>query len=129
MGEVTGPVVAIDGRCCSPCSCPRCMMPGLTGRLYQQFAMTISIATVFSSINALTLSPALCRLLLKPAIRTPKPWFFRKFNEGLREGDGQLHDLVGGLLRKSALTMVVFVVMLVATWSGFIQPAGRLPPR
>ena len=59
---------------------PTLVMPGLTGRLYRPFAITISVATVFSSINALTLSPALCvRLLLRPS-PAKRNWFFTQYN-------------------------------------------------
>ena len=126
MSEITGPVVASTAVLLAV-FIPTLMMPGLTGRLYQQFALTISIATVFSSINALTLSPALCRLLLKPA-SDHQPWFFRKFNEGFEKATGRYTNIVGGLLRKSALSMAGFAVILVATWFGFSSlPGGFLP--
>lgn len=126
MGEVSGPVIASTAVLLAV-FVPTLMMPGLTGRLYQQFAMTISIATVFSSINALTLSPALCRLLLKPASEH-QPWFFRKFNEGFEKTTGRYTAFVGGMLRKSALAMVVFVAFLALTWTGFsVLPGGFLP--
>jgi HAE1 family hydrophobic/amphiphilic exporter-1 len=126
MGEVSGPVIASTAVLLAV-FVPTLMMPGLTGRLYRQFALTISIATVFSSINALTLSPALCRLLLKPA-SDKKAWFFRKFDEGFERATAGYTSIVGGLLRKSALTMVGFVGILVATWAGFsILPGGFLP--
>jgi HAE1 family hydrophobic/amphiphilic exporter-1 len=107
MGEVSGPVIASTAVLLAV-FVPTLMMPGLTGRLYRQFALTISIATVFSSINALTLSPALCRLLLKPA-SDKKAWFFRKFDEGFERATAGYTSIVGGLLRKIALTMVVNV--------------------
>lgn len=65
MNEVTGPIIATT-LVLLAVFIPIAFMPGLTGKLYTQFAVTISVAVVFSSINALTLSPALCALLLKP---------------------------------------------------------------
>ena len=65
MDEVTGPVIATT-LVLLAVFVPTAMMGGITGRLYAQFAMTIATATVFSSINALTLSPALCGMLLRP---------------------------------------------------------------
>jgi HAE1 family hydrophobic/amphiphilic exporter-1 len=126
MGEVSGPVIASTAVLLAV-FVPTLMMPGLTGRLYQQFALTISVATVFSSINALTLSPALCRLLLRPASEH-KPWFFRKFNEGFEKATGRYTTIVHGILRKSALAMAAFVGFLALTWAGFsVLPGGFLP--
>ena len=51
---------------------PTIVMPGITGRLYRPFAITISVATLFSSLNALTLSPALCGMLLRPSMERKK---------------------------------------------------------
>jgi multidrug efflux pump subunit AcrB len=60
---------------------PVAFLPGITGQLYRQFALTIAISVGFSAFNSLTLSPALCAVLLKPGTREP-PWAFRKFNAG-----------------------------------------------
>ncbi len=70
---------------------PTLLMPGLTGRLYRPFAITISVATIFSSINALTLSPALCGLLLRPSSEK-KGRFFTWFN---RMFEGTTEALLG----------------------------------
>jgi HAE1 family hydrophobic/amphiphilic exporter-1 len=78
---------------------PTALMPGLTGRLYQQFAITISIATVFSSINALTLSPALAGMLLRPSSET-RNRFFMKFNEYFEITTGKYMGAVKGLVRR-----------------------------
>ena len=61
---------------------PTVFLPGITGRLYQQFALTIAISVIFSAFNALSLSPALSALLLRPRkeARGPLGWFFRGFN-------------------------------------------------
>ena len=106
---------------------PTAMMPGLTGRLYQQFAITISVATVFSSINALTLSPALAGLLLRPSPENP-PRIFHPFNRLLERSTGSYLGLVGGTLRKVAITTLVFAGLLAATGLGIGSiPAGFLP--
>src|SRR5207247_2002172 len=65
MEEVSGPVVAI-ALILSAVFIPTAFIPGITGRLYQQFAITIAISVIFSAFNALSLSPALAALLLKP---------------------------------------------------------------
>ena len=77
MTEVTGPIVATT-LVLLAVFVPVGFLPGLTGRLYQQFAVTISVAVALSSVNALTLSPALCASLLRPPRlqkRGPLAWF------------------------------------------------------
>ncbi len=76
MDEVGGAIVATTLVLLAVFA-PTLVMPGLTGRMYRPFAITISVATIFSSINALTLSPALCGMLLKPSSEAKEPgWFF-----------------------------------------------------
>ena len=82
MREVTGPIIAIVLVLCAV-FVPVAFLGGLTGELYRQFAVTIAIAVVISGIVALTLTPALCALLLKPA-RATESRFFRRFNRWLR---------------------------------------------
>jgi hydrophobic/amphiphilic exporter-1 (mainly G- bacteria), HAE1 family len=81
MEQVSGPVIAI-ALILAAVFVPTAFIPGITGRLYQQFAVTIAISVIFSAFNALTLSPALCALILKPRRPThgPLAWFFRGFN-------------------------------------------------
>ncbi len=128
MGQVTGPVIASTAVLLAV-FVPTLMMPGLTGLLYRQFAITISIATVFSSVNALTLSPALCRLLLKLRDKDQEKWiFFRKFDEVFERSTASYKGLVAQLLRKSTLSMFVFIGLLVLTVIGIKSvPVGFLP--
>ncbi|MDX2473490.1 MAG: multidrug efflux RND transporter permease subunit [Candidatus Krumholzibacteria bacterium] len=128
MGEVTGPVIASTAVLLAV-FIPTLMMPGLTGLLYRQFAITISIATIFSSINALTLSPALCRLLLKNSDPDKQKWiFFRKFDEFFAKSTANYKGLVAVLLRKSSLAMLVFGGLMVLTVVGVKSvPVGFLP--
>jgi len=128
MGEVTGPVIASTAVLLAV-FVPTLMMPGLTGLLYRQFAITISIATIFSSVNALTLSPALCRILLKQSDPDKQKWiFFRKFDELFEKSTASYKNLVAVLLRKSALSMVLFAGLMLLTVVGVkIVPAGFLP--
>ena len=106
---------------------PTALMPGLTGRLYQQFAITISIATVFSSVNALTLSPALAGMLLRPSPET-RGRFFTKFNEWFEIGTGKYMGAVQSLVRRTAVVMVVFAGLVVAMVLSFrLVPGGFLP--
>jgi len=127
MVEITGPVVATTAVLLAV-FVPTLMMPGLTGMLYQQFAITISIATIFSSINALTLSPALCRLLLKPSTGKKKWVAFRWFDKTFEVGTTGYMTMVKTMLRKSGFVMIVFSGLLVATYYSIISlPGGFLP--
>src|SRR5438034_9054447 len=81
MEELSGPVIGI-ALVLSAVFVPTAFIPGITGRLYQQFALPIAISVLFSAFNALTLSSALAALLLRPrkAARGPLGWFFERFN-------------------------------------------------
>src|SRR3989442_12237939 len=111
MEEISGPVIGI-ALVLSAVFVPTVFIPGITGRLYQQFAVTIAIAVVLSAFNALTLSPALSALLLKPKqesrglLRRFFNWFNRLFG---RATDGYLR-WSGALIRKSAIAIAVLVV-------------------
>src|SRR5206468_3152495 len=81
MREVSGPVIGI-ALVLSAVFIPTAFLPGITGRLYQQFALTIAISVILSAFNALSLSPALSSLLLRPRKKTRGPlgWFYDRFN-------------------------------------------------
>jgi hypothetical protein len=83
MDEVSGPVIAI-ALILAAVFIPTAFIPGITGRLYQQFAITIVVSVIFSAFNALTLSPALSALLLRPKkkSRGPLGFLFGAFNKG-----------------------------------------------
>jgi len=126
MLEISGPVVATT-LVLLAVFVPTIVMPGITGRLYRPFAITISVATLFSSLNALTLSPALCGMLLRPS-KERKKGFFGLFNRIMDSSTTKYTALVTGLLRKAAFTALVFVGLLVATWFGFTSlPTGFVP--
>jgi HAE1 family hydrophobic/amphiphilic exporter-1 len=129
MKEVSGPVVAIALILCAV-FVPVAFMGGVTGRLYQQFAITIAISVVFSAINALTLSPALSAMLLRP----PKPgkgplaWFFRKFNAMFDWVIERYGRVIGGLTRKATFSMLLLVVVCGGIWAlGKVVPGGFIP--
>ena len=126
MVEVTGPVVATT-LVLLAVFVPTAMMGGITGRLYSQFALTIATATVISSINALTLSPALCGLLLR---RSPskRGLLFNAFNRMMDFSTGQYRWVVGGLVRRSLIGLTLFLVL--AGLAGYLfqlVPGGFLP--
>ena len=129
MEEVSGPVVAI-ALILSAVFIPTAFIPGITGRLYQQFAITIAISVIFSAFNALSLSPALAALMLRPRkeSRGPLGAFFRWFNRVFgRATDGYV-SLCGTLIRKAALSMLLLLGVAVgAGWFGSRLPQSFLP--
>ncbi len=129
MQEVAGPVVAI-ALVLSSVFIPVAFVPGITGRMYQQFALTIAISVLISAINALTLSPALSALLLRPAgeSRGPLARFFAAFN---RAFDRATEGYVGGTgvcVRKAGRTLVGLVALTAgAAFLGWRLPGGFVP--
>lgn len=127
MNEVTGPVIATT-LVLLAVFVPTAFMGGITGILFQQFAVTISVATIFSSINALTLSPALCGVLLRPTGDKKPPAWARGFNHMLGRSTSGLGAVVTTVLRRSALGMIAFVGLVVLAGFGFVQlPGGFVP--
>ncbi len=129
MKEVSGPVIMIALVLCAV-FVPVAFMGGVTGQLYQQFALTIAVAVVFSAINALTLSPALCAILLKkpnPA-RGPLGWFFRRFNCGFDRVTSGYGGIVNFLIRKAGRSMLLLVVVVGGIWLlSKAVPGGFIP--
>lgn len=126
MEQVTGPVVATT-LVLLAVFVPTAMMGGITGRLYSQFALTIATATVFSSINALTLSPALCGMLLRPSPKK-RGLLFTAFNKVFDISTGAYQSIVGGLVRRAFIGVVLFVALVVLTGYTFqIVPGGFIP--
>ncbi|HUT95109.1 MAG TPA: multidrug efflux RND transporter permease subunit [Thermoguttaceae bacterium] len=126
MQEITGPVIATT-LVLLAVFVPTAFMAGITGQLYRQFALTISAAVLISTINALTLSPALCGLLLRPP-RETRFAPFRWFNESLRMATSGYTFVVRSMVRRVAIVMIVFAGMVVLTGWGFTKvPTGFLP--
>jgi HAE1 family hydrophobic/amphiphilic exporter-1 len=124
MQEISGPVVGI-ALVLSAVFVPTVFIPGITGRLYQQFAVTIAISVIFSAFNALTLSPALAALLLKPKQESHGLLrrFFSAFNNMFgRVTNGYLR-WSGALIRKSA----VAIALLLVAGAGAAFFSGRVP--
>jgi HAE1 family hydrophobic/amphiphilic exporter-1 len=128
MEEVTGPVIATT-LVLLAVFVPTAFLPGITGQLYRQFGLTISAATVFSSINALTLSPALCAILLRaPTPPDQRNAFFRAFNRAFEVGERGYASILRLVLRRAALTMLVFAgVSVFGVWGFGRLPTGFLP--
>ncbi|MDR1040149.1 MAG: efflux RND transporter permease subunit [Deltaproteobacteria bacterium] len=126
MGQITGAIIAIALVLLSV-FVPVAFIPGLSGKLYQQFAVTISAAMLISCFNALTLSPALCGVLMRPATSEPN-WIVRKFQALVTRSRNGYHTLVVTLLRRSAFGLVVAGFCLLSSY-GIMKftPSGFLP--
>ena len=129
MEEVSGPVIAI-ALILAAVFVPTAFIPGITGRLYQQFALTIALSVIISAFNALTLSPALSAMILRPRTpaRGPMGAFFRWFNHWFgRATDGYV-GYCHHLIRKSGRAMIFLVLAAVgAGLLGAKLPTGFLP--
>src|SRR5579872_4637453 len=129
MRELSGPVIGI-ALVLSSVFVPTAFIPGITGRLYQQFAVTIAISVLLSAFNALTLSPALAALLLRPKVQSRGLLrrFFDWFNRMFGRGTELYVRLCGGFLRKSALALAVIAAFaLGAGFFGSRLPSSFLP--
>ncbi len=137
MSEVTSPIIATALVLCAV-FVPTGFISGLTGQFYRQFAITIAISTVISAFNSLTLSPALCAVLLKDH-HAPRDWFgrvmdkafgwfFRPFNRVFVWAGDRYSAGVGRVLRKSAIALGVYAGLLLLTgWSFNKVPTGFIP--
>jgi len=141
MSEVTGPIIATALVLCAV-FVPTAFISGLTGQFYKQFAITIAISTVISAFNSLTLSPALCAVLLKEhgakkdwfgrGMDRLFGWFFRPFNRIFAWSGNQYAAGVGHVIRKSAVALIVYGGLVALTaWSfnkvptGFVQTQDK----
>jgi len=129
MDEITGPVIATT-LVLLAVFVPTAFMGGITGQLYRQFALTISGAVVISTLNALTLSPALCGLLLRPS---GESWIknfiaFRWFNGAFDVTTSGYRWGIGMLVRRVGLVMIAYAGLLVVTGMGFVSlPSSFMP--
>ena len=129
MEELTGPVIGI-ALVLSAVFVPTVFIPGITGRLYQQFALTIAISVIVSAFNALTLSPALGALLLRPKKHTHGPLarFFDRFNRMFASGSNFYLRCSRGVIRKSVVAVVMLAAFAVAgIFFARVLPTSFLP--
>jgi len=131
--EITGAILAIT-LVMSAVFVPVAFLSGPVGVFYRQFSLTLAIAIVISGINALTLTPALCALMLRhPAPPTkkkksPVQRFFSGFNKAYNSTQGNYQHLIKYLAGRKAVTMGLLVVFFVATWgSSAVLPSGFIP--
>ena len=119
---------------------PTAFIPGVSGQFYQQFAITIAAATVISTLNSLTLSPALCALLLKPRAqaaedqapprpwRSPIKWFFYRFNQTFDLASRGYTAVVARAVRVGLIVMLVYAGLIALTgWNFTRVPTGFIP--
>ena len=126
MSEVSGPVVATT-LVLLAVFVPAAFLPGITGELYRQFALTIAVATVFSSINALTMSPALAALVLRLPSEH-KHAFFRGFDNVFRKTENGYMNVVKTMVRRTALMVLLALGLVTITgWQFTSLPTGFLP--
>jgi multidrug efflux pump len=137
MDEVAGPIIAVALVLCAvfvPCA----FIAGITGQFFRQFAITIAVSTIISTINSLTFSPAMAAILLRPrgARRDPLTWvldmslgwFFWMFNKVFGFGTTSYGWIVGRLMRLHIVVLLVYVGLLVLTvWTFQKAPRGFIP--
>lgn len=132
MREVTGPVIAVALVLCAV-FVPTAFLAGITGRFYQQFALTIAASTVISAINSLTLSPALCALLLKHEVHhngepARKNWFFRGFNAVFDWLSTAYGAAVSRIIRLAFIALMLYAGLIAtAGWLFKKVPTGFIP--
>ena len=126
MSEVSGPVVATT-LVLLAVFIPAAFLPGITGELYRQFALTIAVATVFSSINALTMSPALAAMVLRLPPEK-KNAFFRGFDNVFRKTENGYLNLIKAMVRRTGLMLLLALGLVGYTgWQFTSLPTGFLP--
>jgi len=128
MRQVTGPCIATT-LVLLAMFVPVCFLSGVTGVMYRQFGITISVAVSLSTVNALTLSPALCSLILKPVDPNRKKFiFFRWFDSMFDWMTAKYSAIVKSLIRKSVLVIVLYAAMTVGAVELFkALPTGFVP--
>jgi multidrug efflux pump len=138
MTEVTGPIIAI-ALVLSAVFIPTAFISGVSGQFYKQFALTITISTIISAFNSLTLSPALAALLLKSHDSKPDRltrllnklfgrWLFAPFNRVFDRGSNGYQKLVKKLMRMSVVVIVAYIALLGGTVQLFnTVPGGFIP--
>lgn len=124
MKEVSGPVIAI-AVVLTAVFIPVALTPGITGRLYQQFAITIAISVIFSALSALTLSPALCAILLKPHQESKGLLgrFFKGFNTKFGVFTDRYTGFSGYLIKKMSRSFIFIGLLIVS----IILLGGKIP--
>lgn len=126
MVELQGPVIG-EVLVLLSVFIPTAFISGITGELYKQFALTIAVSTAFSGFNALTFTPAMCALFLKPT-KQSKFIVYRAFERGFQATLRIYMSIVGRFLRHPAVAVAIYVVLTVAAFWGFVKwPTSYVP--
>ena len=127
MKELQGPVIG-EVLVLLSVFIPTAFISGITGQLYKQFALTIAVSTAFSGFNALTFTPAMCALFLKPDTGQPKFFLFRWFNTAFEKVRNVYNKTVGKLLARPVMAMVIFAALATLAFWGFMRwPTSYVP--
>ncbi len=127
MTELQGPIVG-EVLVLLSVFIPTAFISGITGELYKQFALTIAVSTAFSGFNALTFTPAMCALFLKPKTGESRFFIYRWFNKGFETVRSRYNGLVGRMLRRPALALAIFALICGAAFWGFMRwPTSYVP--
>jgi hydrophobe/amphiphile efflux-1 (HAE1) family protein len=127
MAEVTGPVIA-TALVLMAVFIPIAFLPGITGQLYRQFALTIAVSVALSALNAMTLTPALSALLLRPAAAGRRRWLARVWNSAFDRLTAGYDRTVRHIVRRAALAIVALLVLSgAALWLLRAVPTGFAP--
>ena len=126
MSEVTGPVIAIV-LVLAAVFVPVAFLGGITGELYKQFAITIALSVAISGLVALTLSPALCALVLKPGHGNPNR-FWKLFNRSFDWAQARYVGTVGMVIKRSAIALAIFLTLLLVIVGLFRTIPGSFLP-
>jgi multidrug efflux pump len=137
LDEVGAPVITV-AVVLTAVFVPSALLPGITGQFYRQFAVTIATATIISAFNSLTLSPALCGLLLQKSdakkdlvtrmVDRSAGWLFTGFNRAFSRGAEAYANLIKRILRFTIIALIIYAGLLVLTYFGFkATPTGFVP--
>lgn len=128
MRELQGPIIG-EVLVLLSVFIPTAFISGITGELYKQFALTIAVSTAFSGFNALTFTPAMCALFLKPVDPDKKKFFFfRWFNKGWAKTVTAYTNIVGKFLRRPLVALGIYALLCVAAFWGFMKwPTSYVP--
>lgn len=130
MQEIGGAIVAIT-LVMSAVFVPVAFMPGAVGIFYKQFSLTLAVAIVISGVNALTLTPALCAMMLKNTHGEKKSWlqpFFDRFNRAYNGFAGKYSSIIAFMAWRKGITVALLVFFFAATWGiNQILPTGFIP--
>ncbi len=126
MREITGPVIGVV-LVLLAVFIPTAFIPGITGELYKQFALTIAVATFFSGFNSLTLTPALCAIFLKEKHET-KFILYRWFNKGYEKCVNGYVSIISRMLKHPVKSMIAFAIFTIAAFWLFVKtPSSFIP--